>query len=283
MIAPEGYELREAIARDKTGVLYRAVQTRLGRAVTVKILRDEVADKPEAKRLFLQERELVTGLEQPNLLLTLDVGETDGRPWFVTESTDEPRLDQLPAEPVEELRAVTIALGIARALDYLAARGLVYKNVRPKNVLLPRPAVPKLLTFRYVRHRREAPSFQRANVQSGLYCAPELTDPRVGAAGPRANVYALGAILYELLAGAPPVDGPSALARAAHAKGDVVPLKERRPYLRDRAYAVVDRLMAHRPDDRASPAQAVALLEEYATDPLVARPPKKKKKRRRRR
>jgi len=281
--APEGYEVGDAIGRDKTGVLHRAVQTRLGRAVTLKILREELAGTPAAVRMFLHERELVTGLEHPNLLLTLDVGDAGGRPWFTTESIDGPRLDGILGEPVEERRAVKIALGVARALDYLASRGLIYKNVRPSNVLLPRPAAPKLVTFRHVREAREAASFQGAKVQSGLYCAPELTDERVGAAGPRANVYALGAILYELLAGAPPVEGPSAAARAAHARGDVVPLKERRPYLRDRAYNVVERLMAHRPGERASPAQAVVLLEEYANDPLVARPLKTRRRKRRRR
>lgn len=281
MIAPEGYELGDALSRDKTGVLYRAVQTRLRRPVTLKILREEFADRPAAREVFLEERELITGLEHPNLLLTIDVGERDGLLWFATESTLEPLLSDAlgEAEPMEELRAVHIALGIARALHYLATRGLVYKNVRPQNVLLPRPSAPKLITFRYVRRVTEAPTFQGANVQSGHYCAPELTRTDLGPPDGRANVYALGAILYRLLSGCLPVEGDSAEARAAHAAGDVIPLKERRPYLRDRAYAVVGSLMAHRPQDRADPAAAAGLLEEYALDPLVAHPPQSRKRR----
>ena len=281
MNAPDGYELGDAFARDKTGVWYRAVQTRLDRPVTLKILRAEFVDQPAARRLFVEERELITGLEHPNVLLTLDVGERDDRPWFVTESTLEPRLSDSirGGEPLPELRAVQIALGVARALHYLAGRGLVYKNLRPQNILLPRPNVPKLLTFRYVRRMAEARAFQGANVQSGLYCAPELTRSDLGPVDAKANVYALGAILYQLFAGAPPVEGASAEARAAHAAGDVRPLRERRPYLRDRAYAVVGSLMAHRPADRADAAAAVALLEEYAHDPLVANPPRSTKRR----
>ncbi|MEM8885826.1 MAG: protein kinase [Planctomycetota bacterium] len=284
----DGYELGDAYAEDKTGVLYRAVQTRLDRPVTLKALKAEFARHDAARSLFLEERELVTGLEDPHLLLTLDVGETDERPWFVTESTAEPRLQETlkSAEPIEELRAVRIALGIAKAIHYLAQRGQIYKNVRPQNILMPRPAHPKLLTFRYVRRQSEAPSFQGARVQSGLYCAPELSRKDLGTVGSKANVYALGALLYQMLAGGPPVDAPSSEAREAHARGDVPLLKDRRPYLRDRAYSVVNRLLAHDPADRPDPAAAVALLEAYANDPLVANPlqsRKRKKTRRRRR
>jgi serine/threonine-protein kinase len=285
LIAPEGYELGHAYAKDSTGILYRAVQLRLDRPVTLKVLKERFKENSKARALFLEERDLVTGLEQPNVLLTLDVGETDDRPWFVTESTLEPRLSEAlrSGDPIPELRAVKIALGIARALHYLATLGLVYKNVRPQNVLLPRPAAPKLTTFRHVRRLEEAAKFQGAKVQTGLYCAPELTRRDLGPAHSKANVYALGALLYQMFAGEPPVDAPSAEARAVHAAGEVPPLKERRPYLRDRAYAVVGRLMAHNPAKRADTAAAVALLEAYANDPLVAQPLKKKRRPRGRR
>ncbi|MHC4449154.1 MAG: serine/threonine-protein kinase [Planctomycetota bacterium] len=285
MNAPEGYELGDAYAKDKTGILYRAVQTRLDRPVTLKVLRSKYVENERARALFLEERDLVTGLEQPNILLTLDLGETDGRPWFATESTFEPRLSESlkSGEPIPELRAVNIALGLARAVHYLAMRGLVYKNVRPQNILLPRPAAPKLVTFRYVRRLEEAASFQGAKVQSGLYCAPELTRDDLGPVQSKANVYALGALLYQMLAGGPPVDGSSSEARAVHAAGEVISLKERRPYLRDRAYSVVNRLMAHKPANRADTAAAVALLEAYSNDPLVAQPLKKKRRPRGRR
>jgi len=283
--APSGYELGDAFAQDKTGVLYRAVQTRLDRPVTLKILKAAYVDNERARDLFLAERDVLTGVEHPNVLLTIDVGEWERRPWFVTETVAEPRLNETmrAGQALEERRAIRIALGIARGLNYLSERGLIYKNVRPKNILLPRPAAPKLVTFRYVRRIEEAASFQGANVQSGLYCAPELTRTDFGEVSTKANVYALGSILYRMLAGAPPVEGKSAEAREAHARGNVVPLKERRPYLRDRAYAVVDHLLAPNPRDRAGPAVAVALLEAYENDPLVTNPPRKKRKTRRRR
>lgn len=285
MSAPEGYEVGAAFAQDKTGILYRAVQTRLDRPVTLKILKAGYTSNETARRLFIEERDLVTGLEQPNLLLTIDVGEFDGRPWFVTESVSEPKLSEAlrGGEPIEERRAVRIALGIARALDYLGSRGLIYKNVRPENILLPRPAAPKLVTFRYVRRIEEAVSFQGAKVQSGLYCAPELTRSDLGSVTSKANVYALGALLYRMLAGVAPVDGTSAEARAAHAAGEIKPLKEVRPYMRDRAYAVVGRLLAHEPRTRADTAAAVALLSAYENDPLVANPLQKRRRKRRKR
>lgn len=273
------------ISEDSTGVLIAATQVRLRRAVTLKILKKELVTNQRAQALFLAERDVVAGLEDPRLLLTLDVGETDGRPWFVTESIVQPTLQSALAHPaeIEEIRSVRIALGIAHAVHYLSTRGLIYKNVCPKNILLPRPAATKLVTFRHVRRMEEAPAFQRASVQSGLYCAPELTRDDLGPVTTKSNVYAVGAILYELLAGQPVCDGESASAREAHANGTIPALKDCRAFLRDRAYSVVSRLMAHDPQRRADSAAAVTLLEAYSNDPLVAAPLRSRKKKRRRR
>ena len=285
MIAPEGLTLNKVISEDTTGLLIAATQVRLRRAVTLKILKKEFVSNERALELFRAEREVAASIDDPRLLLTLDVGETNGRPWFVTETMLEPTLRDTLAEPGElgELRAVRIALGIAQAVHYLSTRGLIYKNVCPKNILLPQPAAAKLVTFRHVRRMDEAHSFQGANAQSGLYCAPELTRDDLGEVTTKSNVYAVGAILYELLACQPVCDGNSADARAAHAAGTTPSLKEIRPFLRDRAYAVVGCLTAHDPQQRADSAASVALLEAYSNDPLVATPLRAAKKRRRRR
>lgn len=287
MNAPEGYELGSAFARDKTGVYYRAHQRRLNRAVTIKALREDLAGSAAGRALFEAERRLVATMEHPGLLLTIDSGEVDGTPFLVTESVAEPTLHEALAgdEPLPEVRIVKIALMIARALHYLAGRGLLYKNLRPQNVLLPRPAAPKLLTFRNVRDLAEAASFRHANVQSGAYCAPELLRDDLGPVTAKANVYALGCMIYEMLAGTPPAGRQAAESRAAHAAGSFPSLKERRPALRDRAYAVVSRLMQHDPVKRADAGAAVALLEAYDTDPLLTRPlqPGTRRRHRRRR
>ncbi len=284
MEAPEGFQLGAAFAEDRTGTLYRGVQSRLNRPVTLKALRDDLRDDEAARALFLDERQLVATLEHPNLLLTLGTGDVDGQPYFVTESIAEPTLaETLDAEELpSETTAVRIAIGIARALAYLARSDLIYKNLSPPHVLLPQPAAPKLLTFRHVRSIAEAPRFRAAPVQSGAYCAPELVRKDLGPVTIRANVYALGGILYHLLGGVPPVEGSSAEARAAHAQGRLRPLKDVRPFLRDRAYVTVGRLLSHDPAVRPDPAEAVAMLEEYVEDPLVTHPLRTRRKKRRR-
>jgi serine/threonine-protein kinase len=284
MKAPEGFQLGAAFAEDRTGTFYRGIQSRLNRPVTIKAFREELKEDESARALFLEERQLVAGLEHPNLLLTLGMGEVDGVPWFVTESIAEPTLlDALGGEELpSETTAVAIAIGIGKALDYLARKDLIYKNLAPPHVLLPRPASPKLLTFRHVRSIAEAARFRSAPVQSGAYCAPELVRKDLGPVTIQANVYALGGILYHLLAGMPPVEGHSAEARAANAEGRLRPLKDARPFLRDRAYVTVGRLLSHDPAVRPGPAEAVAILEEYAQDPLVTHPLKTRRRRRRR-
>ena len=282
MKTPAGYELGSAFQKDITGVYYRAVQMALDRPVTMKILRDDLKSKPRALRIFLDERDIVASLQHSNLLMAMDTGTIDDRPYFITESTAEPTLaEALKAkEPLVETRAVAIALGMAQALHHLARKDLIYKNVTPKNVLLPRPTSAKLVTFRVVKRLSEAASFRSARVQSGHYCAPELTRDDLGPVTSKVNVYALGALLYHLLAGSPPLDGKSTEARAAHAGNDIEPLRQRRPFLRDRAYDLVGQLMCHDPEERAGTEAAVALLKAYASDPLVANPPKSSRRKR---
>jgi serine/threonine-protein kinase len=285
MRAPDGYRLGEAFDRDRTGTFHRGIQVKLNRPVTIKLLREELKGDERARAIFLEERVVTASLEHANILLTLGVGEVGGLPYFVTESIAEPTLeDALSGEELpSETAAVAIAIGIAKALEYLARRDLICKNVSPRNILLPRPLVPKLLTFRNVRSTAEAPRFRGAQVQSGAYCAPELVRSDLGPVTIKANVYALGGILYHLLAGVPPVEGGSGEAREAHAAGRVRPLKEVRPFLRDRAHSVVASLMSHDPAQRPDAGGAVALLEAYANDPLVTRPLKTRRKRRRQR
>jgi serine/threonine-protein kinase len=282
--APDGYELGSAYAKDRTGIFFRAVQVALDRPVTIKALREELLDKPRARRIFEEERSLVASLEHPGLLLAIDTGEVEGIPYFVTESTAEPTLQEAlkGGEPLEELRSVSIALRLARALDHLAAKKIIYKNLAPRHILLPRPAAPKLITFRHIKPLSEAHTFLRANVQSGAYCAPELMRDDLGPVSGKVNIYALGSLLYQMLAGSPPHDGPSAEARLAHAEGRIEPLRKRRPYLRDRAYTVVDRLMEREPERRADSAEAVDLCEAWSKDPLMRSPPTSRKRRRRR-
>jgi serine/threonine-protein kinase len=283
--APDGYEIGSAYARDKTGVFYRAVQVALDRPVTIKALREDLLERPRARQVFEDERAVIASLEHPNLLLAIDTGEVDGVPYLVTESTAEPTLQEAlkTGEPLAETRAVRIALGLARALLHLAEKQFVYKNLAPRNILLPRPATPKLVTFRHVKPIGEIAGFRWANVQSGAYCAPELMRDDLGPVTSKVNIYALGSLLYHMLAGTPPFVGSSAEARAAHAEGKLEPLNGRRPYLRDRAYAVVGNLMAHDPSRRADPDVAVGILEAYDADPLLRTPLKSRKRRKRKR
>jgi serine/threonine-protein kinase len=284
MKAPEGFQIGAAFAEDRTGTLYRAMQTKLNRPVTLKILREDLVDDEEAHDIFLEERQIVAAIEHPNLLLTFGTGEVDGVPYFFTEAIPETTLaEALAAEELpSETTAVAVVIGVAKALAYLGRHALIYKNLQPRNILLPRPAVPKLMTFRLVRSVSEAERFRAASVQSGAYCAPELVRKDLGPVTIKANVYALGGILYHLLAGVPPVEGGSSEAREAHAAGRVKPLKDVRPFLRDRAYATVGRLLSRDPAARPDPAEALRILEEWQQDPLVAHPLKTRRKKRRR-
>jgi len=113
MKPPEGFQLGAVLAEDRTGTLYRGIQSRLNRPVTIKAFREELKEDESARALFLEERQVVGGLEHQNLLLTLGMGEVEGLPYFVTESIAEPTLaDALGGE---ELPSETTAIAIATA------------------------------------------------------------------------------------------------------------------------------------------------------------------------
>ncbi|MGQ0614637.1 MAG: protein kinase domain-containing protein [Planctomycetaceae bacterium] len=282
MRAPPGYELGAAYAEDRTGVLYRAVQSSLDRPVTLKMLAEDKGGDSNAIALFIREIAIVASLEHPNLLLAVDTGTVEGRPYLVTESTAEPTLAEAlkAGEPMPEPRASAIALGLMRAIHHLETKAFLYKNLRPANVLLPRPSAPKLVTYRNIKPAAQANELRRSNVQSAAYCAPELVREDLGPVSARAGVYAVGAILYQMVAGAPAVEGPSAEVRSAHAAGKVPSLKSRCPRLRSKTHALVARLMAHDPVERPNPASAVALLESLASEPMLPAPVAHRRRRR---
>ncbi len=274
-----GYCVQRVLGTDATGIYVDALQEALDRPVTIKFMhRDGDA---AVRQQFEQEVHLCTKLKHPSLLSAIDSGEVDHRPYLVTESIRLPTLahELKGGQLIEEKRAVTLALHLARALQYLDSGRLIYRNLQPAYVLLPDQA-PRLLTYRQIRRAREADGLRAQKSQNAAYCAPELVAAELGKASIKANVYALGALLYQMLAGKPPLEGPDASVRTAHAHALVPPLRTRRPGAPERAERLVSRLMTPDPEARPSPTEAVTLLEAYLNDPFVRSPLRSRKTRR---
>lgn len=200
------YLVRSLLGRGGMGEVYEADDLRLHRQVAVKVLRADLADDPRVLARFRREARTAGSLNHPNIVAVHDVGADGGRAYLVMELVHGRTLaDVIRAEaPLVPGRAARIAGRVAEALEYAHGRGVVHRDVSPGNVMLTDTGEVKVLDFgiAQVDLGSTGPASARGTV---AYVAPEVE--RGGPADPRSDVYALGAVLVELLAGVPPMRG----------------------------------------------------------------------------
>ncbi len=253
--------------------MYLAEDRKLNRPVAVKLLRPEIAAALGARR-FLQEIEIAARLSHPHILPLHDSGEAGGTLYYVMPyvegETLRQRLDREGPLPIEVALAITGE--VASALDYAHGRGVVHRDIKPENILLQtgQAVVGDFGVARAIdaaaTDTARGPAITDAGVMVGtpLYMSPEqITGDPVDA---RSDVYALGCVLYEMLAGEPPYTGPTAAAvLARHTLAPAPPVRAVRPEVSEGLERAVTRALAKTPADRfASASEFRAALTEPA-------------------
>lgn len=211
----EDYEIAREIARGGMGVVYEARQISLRRTVALKMLLAARLPGESEMRRFRAEAEAVASLEHPNIVPIFEIGEADGRPFYtmkyVAGGSLAEKLASRPA-PLECGEAATLAARVASAVHYAHQRGILHRDLKPSNILLMEGGEPLVADFGLAKTLGSEAGLTVSGAALGTpsYAAPEQ------AAGGRnitvaADVYSLGAILYEMLAGFPPFRGATPL------------------------------------------------------------------------
>jgi Tol biopolymer transport system component len=213
------YEIVAPLGAGGMGEVWRARDTRLGRDVAVKVLPDTVARNPEALSRFEKETRAVASLSHPNILAIFDVGSADGLAYAVLELLEGETLrERLSAGALPARKAVEIGVQVARALAAAHERGVVHRDLKPENLFVTRDGVVKVLDFGLARIASGGTDSTSAPTEAGTapgtilgtvgYMAPEQVRGRTSDS--RADVFAFGCVLHEMLVGRRAFRGDSA-------------------------------------------------------------------------
>jgi formylglycine-generating enzyme required for sulfatase activity/tRNA A-37 threonylcarbamoyl transferase component Bud32 len=208
-----GYEVLGVLGHGGMGVVYRARQLKANRLVALKMIRAVEHATPQDRLRFQIETEAVARLQHPHIVQLYEASEVRGQPFFSLEFCEGGTLtEQLKKQRPTPRESAQLIEALARAMHYAHLRGVVHRDLKPGNVLLAGAGrVPKITDFGLAKRiDAEARDVSKSGAVMGTasYMAPEQAAGKVHDTGPSADVYALGAVLYECLTGRPPFDGP---------------------------------------------------------------------------
>jgi eukaryotic-like serine/threonine-protein kinase len=274
----DGYEILGELGRGGMGVVYRAREIRLNRLCALKMILGGVHADAEAALRFLAEAESVARLQHPNIVQIHHIGEADGLPFFELEYVDGGSLDRrLDGTPWPARRAAELVEALAGGIADAHRLGIVHRDLKPANVLLAPDGTPKITDFGLAKSVATDSGLTRTGSIMGSpdYMSSEQAEGKTRQVGPLADVYALGAILYELLTGGPPFRGTTALEILDQVKNaEPVPPSRLVPGLPRDAETIALKCLQKEPAKRYDSAAALAedLRRFLGGEPIVARP-----------
>jgi WD40 repeat protein/tRNA A-37 threonylcarbamoyl transferase component Bud32 len=273
-----GYEILGELGRGGMGVVYKARQVGLNRLVAIKMVLAGAHAGSEAIARFGREAEAVAAIQHPNIVQIYDIGEQDGMPYFSLEYVDGGNLGSLlTGAPVPSRRAAAIVETLALAVQVAHDRGIVHRDLKPINVLMTRDGVPKIADFGLAK-RLDSDQGQTETgsiLGSPSYMAPEQAEGQSKNVGPAADIYALGAILYELIAGRPPFRAETAIRTMQQVIAvEPVPPARLQPGLDRDLETICLTCLQKDPAKRYRTAEAMAedLRRYQVGEPILARP-----------
>lgn len=266
----DDFDLNERLGGGGMGEVFRAVQKSLGKPVAVKILKNVEDSSREAIQRFLREARAVAQVRHPGIVNVHGVGRCpDGGYFLVMDLVEGTSLQERLGQgvlPVEE--AVRIVMAVADAVQHIHDHGIIHRDLKPSNILLTPSGRPILTDFGLARHLESEDadlSVAGQIIGTPQYMAPEQAAPQRGRVGPATDVYGLGALLYALLTGRPPVQAARTVEALAWLFSDEPPRPphEFGPEIPATVEAVCLRCLRKNPPERfATAAEAAEALRE---------------------
>ncbi len=293
------YRLLEEAGQGGFGRVYKALHVVMGRVVAVKVISPQAAEDTRARGWFRREVHAATQLYHPNIVMAYDANEAEGLLFLVMEYVEGSDLESLVRRqgPLPISLACEMMRQAARALNYAAERGMVHRDVKPANLLIPRggetpgpsgqpPALVKVVDFGLARlHRSAAGASFASQTENRFLGTPDYVSPEQvrnpSAVDVRSDLYSLGCTFYYALTGRKPFRGETVFEVVVkHLEEEPIPLEALRPEIPAGVSAVIHRLMAKDPARRfQTPAVLIEELDflcgKEGAAPLVAplRPP----------
>lgn len=273
-----GYEILGELGRGGMGVVYKAKQTKLNRLVALKMVLSGGHAGPDALARFLVEAQAVAALQHPNIVQIYEVGEHDSLPHFSLEFVDGGPLDRaLAGKPQKPLDAARLVETLSRAMHFAHGHGILHRDLKPANVLLTTDGVPKITDFGLAK-KLEGDSSQTKDgsiMGTPSYMAPEQARGELKQLGPSADIYSLGAMLYEMLVGRPPFLGSSPFDTIMQViKEEPVPPSRLIPKLPPDVETICLKCLQKEPAKRYASAELLAedCRRFIAGEPILSRP-----------
>jgi tRNA A-37 threonylcarbamoyl transferase component Bud32 len=277
-VAVAGYEVLEVLGRGGMGVVYKARQQSLRRIVALKMVLTGAHSSPEELLRFRIEAESVAQLRHPHVVQIYEVGQHDGCPYCAFEFIEGGNLaERIQGAPLTPEQAAQITEKLARAMQAAHDAGIVHRDLKPGNVLLTRDGDPKITDFGLAKRMDSELVQTRTGAVMGTpsYMAPEQAEGKRNV-GPAADIYALGAILYELLTGRPPFQAETPLDTVLQVVSEEpVPPRRRQPKVPRKLQIICLKCLEKDPRRRYSSAAALGddLRLFLRGEPIAARPP----------
>lgn len=274
------HEILDEIARGGMGVVYQAREPHSGRIVALKCVLAYQGDSDQVVARFRREAETAARLEHPNIVPIYQVGETaDGFPYYTMKYAAAGSLPRARGPLVLHPRqSAALMVKVARAVHYAHENGVLHRDLKPGNILLDSHGQPLVSDFGLARCEAISSYLTRSLASFGTpgYIAPEQADGPAAKLTPAADIYSLGAILFELLTGQTPFVGDNAFAVMKQSAGQPAPkLRSLKPNADRDLEIICARCLEREPADRyQSAAELADDLERWLNDqPIAASPP----------